>query len=232
MARTRWPPACETPASCPGQADRTGRAGGCQRLGPGRQAGIKTTRTASRRKAGQTGSERSYARTPQNRGSTAKHYPHPPAYRCAAGAPGDLQRLEDPADRRCANPVADLEQLTLDPLVSPAIVLRGEPLDERGDLGADWRPSRPVRIGPLPGDQAACQRRTVPGVTSRCGRSLPGRSRISAAITARSAQSSRGRGWVRRSTATSCRSTKSSASLEADDRPSRTSQPQSRTKMR
>ena len=41
-----------------------------------------------------------------------------------------------------------------------------------------------------------------------------------------------GRGWVRRSTATSCRSTKSSASLEADDRPSRTSQPQSRTKMR
>jgi hypothetical protein len=37
---------------------------------------------------------------------------------------------------------------------------------------------------------------------------------------------------VRRSTATSCRSTRSSASLEAGDRPSRTSQPQSRTKMR
>jgi hypothetical protein len=35
-----------------------------------------------------------------------------------------------------------------------------------------------------------------------------------------------------RSTATSWRSTKSSASLEADDRPCRTSQPQSRTKMR
>jgi len=29
MARTRWPPICETPASCPGQADRTGSAGGC-----------------------------------------------------------------------------------------------------------------------------------------------------------------------------------------------------------
>ena len=43
---------------------------------------------------------------------------------------------------------------------------------------------------------------------------------------------SRGRGLVRRSTATSCRSTSSSASLEADDRPSRTSQPQSRTKTR
>src|SRR5262249_30137923 len=55
---------------------------------------------------------------------------------CRIGAPlgrrRDLQRLEDPADRRRANPVADLEQLTLDPLVSPAVVLGGEPLDERG----------------------------------------------------------------------------------------------------
>ena len=66
-----------------------------------------------------------------------------------------------------------------------------------------------------------CQRRTVPGVTSRCIRSRAGRSRISAARTARSAQSSRGRELARRSTATSCRSTSSSASLEADDRPSR-----------
>jgi hypothetical protein len=77
-----------------------------------------------------------------------------------------------------------------------------------------------------------CQRRTVPGVTSRCARSLAGRSRISVARTARSAQSSRGRGFARRRTATSCRSTSSSASLEADDRPSRTSQPQTRTNMR
>ncbi len=30
----------------------------------------------------------------------------------------DLQRLEDPADRRCADPMAELEQLTLNPLVS------------------------------------------------------------------------------------------------------------------
>ena len=134
------------------------------------------------------------------------------------GCRRDLQRLEDPADRRRAYPVADLEQLTLDPLVSPAVVLGGEPLDERGDLGAGRRPSRPVRIGPLPGDQAVtrrrCQRRTVPGVTSRCARSLAGRSRISAAITARSAQSSFGFGFCRRSTATSWRSTRSSASFK------------------
>ena len=42
-------------------------------------------------------------------------------------------------------------------------------------------------------------------VISRCSRSLRGRSRIRAASTARSAQFHLGRGWVRRSTATSCR---------------------------
>ena len=71
------------------------------------------------------------------------------------GRRGNLQRLEDPADRRCADPVAELEQLTLDSLVSPAVVLGGDPLDERGDLSADWRPSRPVAVSPLAGDQAA-----------------------------------------------------------------------------
>ena len=78
---------------------------------------------------------------------------------CCVGLPlrcwGNLQRLEDPADRGRADPVAELEQLALDPLVSPAVVLGGEPLDRRGDLGADRRPSCPVRVGPLAGDQAA-----------------------------------------------------------------------------
>ena len=69
--------------------------------------------------------------------------------------PGNLQRLQDPADGGRADPVAELEQLALDPLVSPAVVLGGEPLDQGGNLGADWRPSRPVRVGPLAGDQAA-----------------------------------------------------------------------------
>ena len=39
---------CETPASSPGQADQTGSAGGCQRLGPGRQIVIKTARERRR----------------------------------------------------------------------------------------------------------------------------------------------------------------------------------------
>jgi hypothetical protein len=52
----------------------------------------------------------------------------------------DRQSFEDPADRGRAHPVTELEQFALDPVVSPAVVLCGEPLDERGDLGADrWR---------------------------------------------------------------------------------------------
>jgi uncharacterized protein (DUF1330 family) len=63
--------------------------------------------------------------------------------------------FEDPADSGCADQVAELEQFALDSLISPAVVLGGEPLDERGDLGADRRPSCPVPVGPLAGDQAA-----------------------------------------------------------------------------
>ena len=64
----------------------------------------------------------------------------------------DLQRLEDPADGRCADPVAELEQFALDPLVSPAVVLAGEPpisaaisalmaaRPRREDRSTSWRP--------------------------------------------------------------------------------------------
>ena len=67
----------------------------------------------------------------------------------------DPPRLKDPADRGRADPVAELEQLALDPLIPPAVILGGEPLDQRGDLGADWRPSRLVRVGPFTGGKAA-----------------------------------------------------------------------------
>jgi hypothetical protein len=50
--------------------------------------------------------------------------------------------------------MAELEELALDPLVPPEVVLGGESLDERRRLSADRRPSRPARIGPLPRDQA------------------------------------------------------------------------------
>jgi hypothetical protein len=56
-----------------------------------------------------------------------------------------LQVLEDPADRGGADPVTEFQQFALDPLVSPPVVLGGEPFDERGDLGADRRPACPLR---------------------------------------------------------------------------------------
>src|SRR5215831_13534392 len=74
---------------------------------------------------------------------------------CRCGDGGTFRTPENPADRRCADPVAELKQFTLDPLVSPAVVLGREPLDQGGDLGANRRPSRPARVSPLTGDQAA-----------------------------------------------------------------------------
>lgn len=67
-----------------------------------------------------------------------------------------------------------------------------------------------------------CHRSTVPGATSRWARRCLGSSRISAANNARSVQSSRGVGLVRRSTATSWRNTINSTSLAALLRPSST----------
>jgi hypothetical protein len=56
---------------------------------------------------------------------------------CAVSAPGGVRKVfEDPADRGCAGLVAGLEQLALDPLVSPAVVLGGEVAARR-----PWRPA-------------------------------------------------------------------------------------------
>jgi hypothetical protein len=67
----------------------------------------------------------------------------------------NTQCLENPADRGRADPEAGLEQLALDPLLPPTVILAGEPPDQHGDLGADRRPPRPVRIGLLAGEEAA-----------------------------------------------------------------------------
>jgi hypothetical protein len=77
----------------------------------------------------------------------------PPATAGFAPAPADrnLRSLEDRADGGCVDPIAGLKPLTLNPLVSPVVILGGEPLDQRGDLDADRRPSRPVRVGPYAG---------------------------------------------------------------------------------
>jgi len=49
----------------------------------------------------------------------------------------------------------EFEQLALNSLVSPGVVLGGELRDQRSDLGADRRSSYAVRVGPLAGNQAA-----------------------------------------------------------------------------
>jgi hypothetical protein len=46
MARTRWPSDLWTLASGTGQADQAGSAGGCQKLGPGRQVVSKDSEPA------------------------------------------------------------------------------------------------------------------------------------------------------------------------------------------
>ena len=112
------------------------------------------------------------------------------------------------------------------------IPLDDDPDDQPRPPSPDPVPTSPARCQPktvcvpLVATRRRCQRRTVAGVTRRWPRSArgqpPDRARRS---TARSAQSRRGLGLVRRSTATSWRSTSSSTSLVADVRPSSTTSP-------
>jgi len=104
--------------------------------------------------------------------------------------------------------------------------------------GARSRPSSTGGRPPLRGyvqlrrTSRRCQRSSVPGVTSRPIGIDAGSRRAKAASTARSAQSSLGRGFCRRSTATSWRSTSISASFDAADRASSANQPVRRTNTR
>jgi hypothetical protein len=113
------------------------------------------------------------------------------------------QPLENAADRRRPHAVAEFEQLTLDSLVSPALILPGHALDQHGNNVLNGRTPDAVRVRPLLGHQATMPTQIVLGVTNRCTRSIFGMARTSAANTARSAQSRRGFGLALRSTATS-----------------------------
>jgi hypothetical protein len=53
----------------------------------------------------------------------------------------DAATPQDPPDRRGADPVAELEQLALQPLVSPARVLPRHPQQQRGQHVIDRWPS-------------------------------------------------------------------------------------------
>ena len=67
----------------------------------------------------------------------------------------DAVALQDPPDRRGADAVAELEQLALDPHVSPARVLPRHPHHQGGEDVVDRWPSGPVRVGPSSADEAA-----------------------------------------------------------------------------
>ena len=133
------------------------------------------------------------------------------------------QTFGTPQDRARADPVPEPEELTLDAAVAPRRNLRGHLLDQLADLLRDGRPSGGVRVVHLFLIRRLCQASRVPGVTIRRSRRCLGRSRARAAITARSAQSGFGRSTWRRTTATSCRSTKISTSFDASLRISITS---------
>jgi hypothetical protein len=68
------------------------------------------------------------------------------------------QPPQDAANRRRSHAVAEFEQLALDPLVSPALILSGHALDQHGHSVLVGRTSDTVGIGPFFGDHA-----TVPG---------------------------------------------------------------------
>jgi hypothetical protein len=95
---------------------------------------------------------------------------------CPVGLPLRRRRNpqfpQHPADGGGPDPVAELEQLALDPLISPALVLGGEPLDQPGDLGTGWRAPRVVRAGPL-----LCHQAAVPAQDS-AGRDQPVRPQL------------------------------------------------------
>ena len=50
-------------------------------------------------------------------------------YRSLAAAPRNPPQLQNPANGRCGDAVAELEQFALDALVAPGFVLAGQLLD-------------------------------------------------------------------------------------------------------
>ena len=138
--------------------------------------------------------------TPDHPGAEPRRAAHPVARRTPQ-APGEGVARRRSASGRSARPAPSTVAMRT-ASAAIALLIGGRP-DRFGSvhlLRTSWR----------------CQRRMVLGVTRRWQRSARGSRRTSAANTARSAYSRRGLGWVRWSTATSCRSTRSSMSLVQD----------------
>ena len=71
-----------------------------------------------------------------------------------SGTGGTPVRLQDPRDRRAADPMADILQRTNDPSVAPRGVVLGHQHDQTPDLREHARTAAtPLRVRPLPRDQ-------------------------------------------------------------------------------
>jgi hypothetical protein len=138
-------------------------------------------------------------------------------------APGQDPLLEDVPHGRWRDPIAEPDQFTRDPAMTPARFLQREPDHQLpDDSRCPWTSSnrlrlrrvRPVPCDLLPVPAQQCLRRHDPHPQQ-----IPRHIRASAARTNRSFGSSRGRATCRRNTATSCRRTSSSTSLYDSPRP-------------
>jgi hypothetical protein len=85
------------------------------------------------------------------------------------GAGGIRNRPQDAADRGGSHAVTELEQLALDSLVSPAVILSGHALDQRGHRVIDGRTSDAMGIRPLLGDQTMMPAQD----RARCDQAMP-----------------------------------------------------------
>jgi hypothetical protein len=153
----------------------------------------------------------------------------PPASIQAARSGPAAAGAEDPPHGRLADVVAKAGQLAVHLAVYPCRVLSRQPQHQGADLLASRRAARPARVGPLAGDQTAAprqqgSRRKQPSAAQ------PGWQQASQRGQYRPVGPVRpGPGHPAAETITSCRNTRISASLNAWLRPSRTSQPKTRT---
>ena len=146
-----------------------------------------------------------------------------------AAARARARRLPGSAGSSPPHPIPQAEQLTLDTPVPPARVLPRQLLHQRPHPVRDRRSSHVVRVGPLAPDQAP-----VPGqqgarshdpVQPQVSRQQPCQGGDHGTVSPVRLR----RAACRRKTATSCRSTRISASFAASLRAKSTSQPNTRT---
>src|SRR6266542_1618795 len=126
---------------------------------------------------------------------------------------------EDLGDGARADAHTQTSELTDDPLIAPARVLTRKTHHQHADLVRNpWPPGSPPGIGPPPPHKLAMPAQQGLRTDEKRLPAGPAQSRLAAARKTRSVSSRRGRATWRRRTASSCRSTTISSSLNSRDR--------------